>query len=321
MIGGALAVLSSILLSAKAIVAKLMYAEGLQAIEVVALRMLLAGPVFAAVSWWTWRQMPRLSPGEIWRILLLGLVGYYGASTLDFLGLQYISAGLERLILFLTPTLVILIGVTRFGRRPSPQQWWSMALAYAGILLVVWHDLGNSGPQVALGVGLVFVATALYAVYLSWSGELVRKVGPVRLTSLAMCSCTFGGLAQFAALQPWESLLDQSPRIWQLAMVNASLCTVVPVYLFMVAVARIGAAHAAQVSMVGPVSTLFLAWWWLSEPISALQLMGTALVLAGILVLGMRRAAAAAPPRARRARAGPSVDAACLLDHIVGRGD
>lgn len=295
--GAALAAVSAILLSAKAILAKLLYAEGLDAIEVVALRMLLAGPAFLVVAVWTWRRTPTLSTLEVLKILLLGLLGYYGASTLDFIGLQYISAGLERLILFLTPTLIILIGLLRFGRRPSPQQWWSMMLAYGGIILVVWHDLGTSGDQVALGAGLVFLATALYAIYLTWSGELVQKVGPVRLTSIAMCSCTLGGLAQFALFEPWTSLFDQSARVWNLAVINASLCTLVPVYLFMFAVARIGAAHSAQVSMVGPVATLVLAWWILSEPISGLQLVGTGLVLCGILVLGLRRspAAVAAP--------------------------
>jgi drug/metabolite transporter (DMT)-like permease len=184
--GLAIAVVSAIFFSAKAIVAKLLYRHGLDAVTVLGLRMLLSGPVFFMVALWTWRQAPRLSFRDVTRISALGFVGYYGSSMLDFMGLQYISAGLERLILFLTPTFVLLLGMGLYRRPVTGRQWLSMICAYAGILLVFAHDLELGGSRVLLGSSLVLVAAIAYAVYLLLSGELVRRVGALRLVGLAM---------------------------------------------------------------------------------------------------------------------------------------
>ncbi|WP_420468465.1 DMT family transporter [Panacagrimonas sp.] len=293
--GLALAALGAILVSAKAVVAKLLYRHGIDAVTLIALRMLLSAPVFLAVAMWTWRQAPRLSRADLLRIVALGLVGYYGSSMLDFVGLQYITAGLERLILFLAPSFVLLLGLLLYRRRVSRQQWMSLALAYAGIALVLWHDVSLGGDRVVLGAGCVFGAALLYAIYLLYSGELLQRVGTLRLVSLAMSVSCVACVLQYALLRPLPTLFEQSATVWQLSLLNAGLCTVLPVFLIMFGVARAGAGPAAQAGMVGPVSTLFLAWWWLAEPITSLQLAGTGLVMSGIVMLTVRRRAVVQP--------------------------
>lgn len=301
--GLAMAVIGAVFFSGKAIVAKLLYRHGIDAVTLIALRMLLSAPMFVGVAVWTWSRAPRLGAGDLARVGVLGLIGYYGSSMLDFMGLQYVSAGLERLVLFLTPSFVLLIGWLAYRRVVSRWQWLSLACAYAGIVLVFWHDLKIGGSNVALGSALVLGAALSYALYLVLSGELLARVGSLRLVALAMTSSSIACLVQYAALRPFGTLFEQGAAVWQLSLVNALLCTVVPVFLTMIAVARIGAGLASQAGMIGPASTLFLGWWLLGEPITQLQLAGTALVLGGIFLLTTRKA----PPAVVRAEAGKAV--------------
>lgn len=284
-----LAGLGAVFFSAKAVVAKLLYAHGLDAVSLIALRMLLSAPLFVLIAVWTCVRAPRLSRRDLLRIVLLGAVGYYASSMLDFMGLQYITAGLERLILFLTPTFVLLLGVLVFGRQVTIAQWVSMGFAYAGVVLVFWHDVSLGGSHVVLGAGLVFAAAIFYALYLVYSGELIQRVGTLRLVALAMSVSSVLSIGQYFVLREPLSLFRQTEAVWSLSLVNATVCTVLPVFLTMFGVARAGAGNAAQAGMIGPVSTLFLAWWLLAEPITALQLAGTALVLVGIFLLSTRR--------------------------------
>jgi drug/metabolite transporter (DMT)-like permease len=293
LMGLSIAVVGAVFFSAKAIVAKLLYREGIDAVTLIALRMLLAAPFFLLIALYTFKRQPRVSRQDTGRIVLLGLLGYYLSSFLDFLGLQYISAGLERLILFLTPSFVLLITVFVMKRHVTAREWISLAVAYAGIVLVFWHDVRAGGEQVVLGAALVFGAALSHAVYLIMSGEMVQRLGSLRLVSLAMLVSTAACLVQFAVLRPFSSLFVQTPAVWGYSLLNATLCTVLPVILTMMAVARIGAGSAAQAGMIGPVSTLFLAYWVLAEPITGLQLAGTALVMGGILILTQKKTAAA----------------------------
>jgi drug/metabolite transporter (DMT)-like permease len=283
-----LAAIAAVLFSAKAILAKLMYRYGIDAVTLIALRMLFALPVFATVALIeTWRARERgdrLTSRERWQIVLLGLLGYYLSSFLDFWGLQYISASLERLILFLNPTLVLLIGIAFLGKRVVARQWVAMAVSYVGIVLVFWENLRVGGSHVTLGSALVFGAALSYALYLLLSGELVRRVGALRLVAYAMCVSTAACLIQFALIHPPAVLMQPAP-VYALSIVNALLCTVVPVYLTMFAIVRIGAGSTAQTAMIGPVSLVFLGWWILDEAITPVQLIGTAVVLAGIALL------------------------------------
>jgi drug/metabolite transporter (DMT)-like permease len=235
----------------------------------------------------TWRARERgdhLSRADLGRIAVLGLLGYYLSSFLDFWGLEYINASLERLILFLNPSLVLLIGVLFLRQRVSGRQWAALAVSYAGIVLVFWENLRLGGAHVVLGSALVFGAALSYALYLLLSGELVRKVGSLRLVAYAMCVSTVACLVQFIAIHPLQALVQPAPVYW-LSLLNATLCTIVPVYATMFAVARIGAGATSQTAMLGPVSLLLLGWWILDEAVTPLQVAGTAVVLAGIALL------------------------------------
>jgi drug/metabolite transporter (DMT)-like permease len=281
--GLALAIAGAVLFSTKAVVAKLLYRYHIDAVTLIAFRMLFSLPVFAAVALWQMRAGPPLSTADRWRLVGLGLVGYYASSFLDFLGLQYITVGLERLILFLTPTFVLLISATVLKQRIGRLQWIALAIAYAGIVLVFVHDL-EGGGNVVLGSLLVLGSASTYAVYLLGSGELVRRIGSLRLVAYAMCVSSAACIGQFFLLRPAEMLIQPAPVYW-LSLVNGLLCTVAPVFMTMTAVQRVGAGIASQAGMIGPVSTLFLGAVILAEPITAWQLAGTALVLAGIYLL------------------------------------
>jgi drug/metabolite transporter (DMT)-like permease len=289
LVGGlAIAVAGAVLFSTKAIVAKLLYRYQLDAVTVLAFRMLFSLPVFAAVAIWKMRTEAPLSVADRWRLVGLGLVGYYISSFLDFLGLQYISVGLERLILFLTPTFVLLITAVFLKRRISRPEWLALGLSYCGIVLVFVHDLGGGQRDVVAGSLLVLCSAVSYAIYLLGSGELVRRIGSLRLVSYAMCVSSAACIAQFFVLRP-AALLIQPVQVYGLSLVNGVFCTILPVFMTMVAVQRIGAATASQAGMIGPVSTLFLGALVLGEPITAIQLAGTALVFAGIYLLSKKK--------------------------------
>lgn len=285
--GLAIAVGGAVLFSTKAVVAKLLYRYHIDAVTLIAFRMLFSLPVFAAVALWQMRTAPPLAPADRWRLVGLGLIGYYLSSFLDFLGLQYISVGLERLILFLTPTFVLLISTLFLRQHISRRQWLALFTSYAGIVLVFVHDLRGGGPDVALGSLLVLASATSYALYLLFSGEMVKRLGSLRLVSYAMCVSSAACIAQFFVLRPAALLIQPAPVYW-LSLVNGMLCTVMPVFMTMIAVQRIGAGTASQAGMIGPVSTLFLGALLLGEPITDWQLGGTALVLAGIFLLSKK---------------------------------
>jgi drug/metabolite transporter (DMT)-like permease len=288
--GLSIAIGGAVLFSTKAIVAKLLYRYQIDAVTVLAFRMLFSLPVFAAIAVWKMRTEAPLSAKDRWRLLGLGLIGYYLSSFLDFLGLQYISVGLERLILFLTPTFVLLLTTFALKRAISRIEWLALMASYCGIVLVFVHDL-RGGPDVTATVtgSLLVLGSALsYAFYLLFSGEMVRRIGSLRLVSYAMCVSSVACIAQFFLLRPAAMLIQPAPVYW-LSLVNAIFCTIFPVFMTMIAVQRIGAATASQAGMIGPASTLFLGALILGEPVSAVQLAGTGMVLAGIYMLSMKK--------------------------------
>ena len=286
-VGLLLALAGALFFTSKGIVAKLLYREGVDATTVMGLRMLLSAPLFALIASLTWRSTPALTGSDGLKILGLGFVGYYVSSFLSFAGLQYISAGLERLVMFLHPTVVLLMGWVWFKRRISAHQWLSMGFCYAGIVAVFWNDVHVSGDAnaIALGTALIFGSTLTYGVYMLLSGEMVSKYGSLRLVSLAMLASTLFTLTHYAIARPFTELFAQAPTVWRLSAINAVFCTVFPVTLMMLAIKRLGAGPVSQMAMVGPVATLGLGYWILGEPITGLQVLGTALVMVGIVVL------------------------------------
>jgi drug/metabolite transporter (DMT)-like permease len=287
--GYTLAFVSAIAFSAKAIVAKLMYRHGIDALAAVALRMLLAWPFFIAMSWWGGRGKAPVRGRDRLHIVALGISGYYLASFLDFAGLQFISASLERLILYVYPTIVVLIAAVRGHRAVSRTQAIALVVSYLGVLLAFGHEAATSMSQPAsrilMGGGLVLGSAISYAVYLVLGGETVKRFGALRLTGLASGVACALCVGQFCLLRPWHAWAEFGPAVWELSVLNATVCTVLPMWMVMRAMELIGAAHTAQVGMVGPLSTMVLAVLLLGEPFTLPLMLGTVFVLLGIGLL------------------------------------
>jgi drug/metabolite transporter (DMT)-like permease len=276
-----LAGLGAVCFSGKAIIVKLAYRHGVDAVTLIMYRMLFALPLFALIAWWASRGRAALSRREWWMIAMLGFFGYYLASFLDFMGLQYVSASLERLILYLNPTLVLIVGAMLFRKRVSPRALLAMAVSYAGIALVFMQELRFEGSNVALGAALVFASAVSYAIYLVYSGEVVQGIGTLRLTGYASIIACLLCIAQFVLLRPMSAAAVPQPVIW-LSLLNATLCTVAPVVMLMKAIEMIGAPLASQTGMIGPMSTILMGVLILGEPFNGLIIVGTVLVLAGV---------------------------------------
>ena len=287
--GIALAGIAAFGFSFKAILIKLAYPYGVDAVTLLALRMIFALPIFLYVGFRASRSMPPLARRDWLMVLVLGLLGYYGASILDFLGLQYVSAGLERLILFTYPTLTLLFGVALYGRRIAGREWSAIALCYAGIAIAFTHDLRLSeDPTTTLiGAGLVFGSSVCYAIYLTGSSGMIQRIGAARFTALAMLVSTFATLAHFIATQPLGRLVQPWPVLGYAATM-AVLCTAVPVFAQSAAIRRIGSGQAALVGMIGPLLTIAFAALLLGEGISPAQMLGAALVIAGVAIVGLK---------------------------------
>ncbi|MFG6431559.1 DMT family transporter [Roseateles sp. LYH14W] len=286
-LGLALAVLGAIGFSGKAIIVKLAYRHGVDPITLLMWRMLLALPFFLAMAWWAGRGKPALTRRD-WRdIGVLGFSGYYLASYLDFAGLAYISASLERLILYLNPTLVLLISVVFFKHRLQARQVIAMAISYAGVVAVFAHELSFDGANTAIGTALVFASAVSYAIYLALSGKVVQRLGSMRLAGLASSVACALCIAQFLLLKPLSAAAVPELVLW-LSLLNATACTVAPVLMVMLAIARIGAPLSSQVGMVGPMSTLIMGVLVLGEPMNAWIAVGTLLVLGGVTLVSRK---------------------------------
>jgi drug/metabolite transporter (DMT)-like permease len=276
-----LAAAGSIAFSGKAIIVKLAYLHGVDAITLVMLRMLVALPFFIAMAWWAGRHQAPLTRNDWLGVLGLGFLGYYLSSYLDFLGLQYISASFERLILYLNPTLVLVLGWVLYKRKITYRQGMAMAVSYSGVLLVFGHEVSLVGDNIGLGAILVFGSAISYAIYLTYSGELVKRLGSLRLAGLATTVACFFCILQFVLLKP-VAALNVAPEVIWLSMLNATVCTVLPVLLIMMAIERIGPGLTSQIGMIGPLSTLTMGAFFLNETFNLWILMGTVLVLGGV---------------------------------------
>jgi len=283
-----MAVVGTLAFSGKAIIVKLAYRHGVDAVTLITYRMLFALPVFVAMAWWASRGQAALTRMDWVGVFLLGVSGYYLASFLDFLGLAYISASLERLILYLNPTIVMLLGLVLFKRRTTRRQMLAMAISYSGVLLVFGHDVTLLGKEAVWGALLVFLSAVSYALYLVYSGEMVKRVGSLRLVGLASTVACLCCLLQFVLLRPLSAALVEPEVIW-LSLLNASVCTVLPVLLVMMAIERIGASMTAQTGMLGAMATILMSAVILGEPFTIWVAAGTALVIAGIYVFSQSK--------------------------------
>jgi drug/metabolite transporter (DMT)-like permease len=286
-LGVVLALLAAVGFSAKAILVKLAYLDSVDAVTLLALRMAFSVPFFLGVAIWARRQRAApLDTHDRLLVLGLGLIGYYLSSFLDLLGLQYISAGLERLILFLYPTMTVLLSALLYKRALGSKVTAAMLLSYAGIALVFLHDVGTQEGSIVLGASLVFASTLSYSIYLVGAGHAIARIGTMRFTAYAMVVASAASLLQFVAMRPL-SALDLPMRVYELSIAMAIFSTVLPVFLLSFAIRRIGSGSASLIGSIGPVSTIYMAYVFLNEHISLLQICGSLLVLAGVLLVSL----------------------------------
>lgn len=286
-----LAVLSAFGFSFKAILVKLAYGVPqvvpVDAVTLLTLRMLFALPFFLWFSWSSRKTGGTFTTRDRTVILALGVIGYYAASIFDFLGLCYISAGLERIILFTYPILTLFFEIVFFKKTIHNYERAAVLICFVGIAFAFTHDLGVTDQQahIWLGSGLVMLSAICYAVYLSGGGYLIARYGSVRFASLVLIVSSLATVTHFIAVHPLSDLV-QPWEIYLLALAMSLFSTVIPVFALAAAIRRVGSAPAALIGSIGPVLTIGFGWLLLGEAISIMQLGGAALVVGGILIVG-----------------------------------
>ena len=289
--GVVLAIAGTLVFSFRPILVKLIYVTyPASAVTVLFLRMAISLPFFLVVAWWLRREEPRLTRRDWAGLVALGFIGYYAASFLDMLGLKYVGAGVGRLILYLYPTLVLLISFLFLHRKPTPRQLGALVITYAGVTLILASQAhgGAEGRLFVLGALLVFGSSLFYATYLVAGAELVKRVGSMRFTAYSMAVATLPAVVQFFALEPL-SALDLPGRIWLYTVLLGTFCTVLPLFIQAEALKRIGAAEFALIGALGPVSVAITSALGLDEQFTAVQAVGGALVIFGVLLVSLKR--------------------------------
>lgn len=291
--GGILiSLLGAICFSTKAIFVKLAYATAsVDAITLLALRMIFSLPFFLVSAFITSnRETNTKFTGKQWLfIALLGICGYYISSLLDFEGLRFVSAGIERLILFVYPTFVLLMSAFWFGRRVKGYEWLAVAITYTGLLIAFFSEAQfQTSHSFYVGSGLILICAVTYALYIAGSGALIPAVGAIKFNSYAM-SFAAGAVLIHYFLFGAHSLTGLPLSIYALSFAMAVVSTVIPSYLVAISIRRLGSNTTAIVASIGPVSTIFQAWWVLDEGVSGMEIAGTVFILAGILLISWKR--------------------------------
>lgn len=291
-IGFLIAFAGAVLFSTKAIIAKEAYAGiAVAPITLIALRMLFSLPFYAGVALYSGKkEKTKLTAKQWWQIIFVGLMGYYISSLLDFAGLQYVSAGLERLILFLYPTFAILINAFVFKEKITGLQKIALLITYAGIGFAYVGELNvdTSNPHFLLGSLLIFICAITYSIYIVGSGRLVKQIGAAKFTAYAMLVSTVGVLAHFIISGGLQQIHFSTQLAWfgfQLAII----ATVIPSFMISYGMKIIGTNNTAIITSVGPVATIIQAHYVLGEKIYTTQIIGTALVIFGILIIGWKK--------------------------------
>jgi len=286
-VGIALAVAGVIAFSFRPILVKLAYGYVRDPVTLIALRMVFSAPFFLLAALWQRGNQAPISRRDGWAIAALGALGYYFASFVDFLGLQYISAGLGRLLLFLYPTLVVILSWLVLGKRAGARELVALAVTYAGTALVLSQAMGGQNENLPLGAALVFAGAVGYAVYLVFGTQVIERVGSMRFTAYALLVASALCIAQFLALRPLDALALPWP-VYAYAIAMAIFSTVLPTFMTAEALKRIGANQVAILGALGPVSTIFFGFVGLDERMTWLQMVGTVLVLGGVVLVSLK---------------------------------
>ncbi|WP_116105657.1 DMT family transporter [Lewinella sp. IMCC34191] len=283
--------LGAVLFSCKGVIIKLAYQYEVSSISLLGLRMIFSLPIFLLIGYFKSGKRGERAEMTVrdWvTIVILGVVGYYLASYTDFLGLQYLSAGMERVILFTYPTLVLILQRVVFGTQIRPVQWAATGLCYLGIMVAFsGSDLGNNANFLR-GAALVFLSGFLYSTYVIGSGRLAPRLGNVRFTSLALTTSAIAVICHVSISS--EPLLGLPNMVYVYGAVMAIFCTVIPSYLVTEGIKRLGAGDAAIVGAVGPVATIVLEYYFLGEVMTYLQAAGAGCIIAGVVIIGRSKA-------------------------------
>jgi len=293
LIGAALVLIASVGFSTRGVLTKLAYPHGVDAVTLLTLRMLFSLPLFLLMALVARQGAEPLKRADWMMVLALGFIGYYLSSLLSFLALVHVPAGLERLLLYLTPTIVVVLSALMLRQRIRRHHLIALVLTYGGIVLVLGENITISvEPQaVAIGAVLVLASALTYAVYLLGSGTVIPRMGSARFTAYASGTACVYVIAQFLLIRDLQALLLPMP-VYVYAALMAVVCTVVPTWMMAEGIRRIGTSQSALLSSIGPVSTITLASLVLDEPVTPVQLAGALLVLAGVGLVTARREAA-----------------------------
>lgn len=286
--GVLLAFVGAGIFSAKAIVIKLCYHYEVDAITLLMYRMLFALPFFLAMAYIGQRGKPPLPKKDVLQAIGVGVLGYYLASYLNFLGLQYITAGLERLILYLNPTMVLVLGFVLYRTAILKRQVWGMLVSYLGVVLVFWQEVQLEGDAAIVGALFVLGSALCYALYLVLGEQVIKKLGSLRMAGIASSTACVLCIGQFLLLRPLSAAAVH-PDVITLSLLNATVCTALPIVMVLMAVERIGSALVSQIGMIGPVATIMLGVWLLGEPFNSMIVVGTVLVLSGVYIASRKR--------------------------------
>ena len=289
-----LAVGGVVCFSLRPIFIKLAYAWVTDPVTLLALRMIFSLPFFIAAALWVRAADSHrpLAGRELGAVIALGILSYYGASFLDFLALQYIPAGLGRLLLFTYPTIVVILSALMLGKRVTAREVAALGITYAGLALVFAQSLGGEHKNFWLGSAFAFASSVCYALYLVASAEVITRVGSVRFSAYAMTAASVVCIAQFLLLRPM-SALDLPAPVYGYAIAMAVIATALPIFMTSEALRRVGANTVAIIGALGPVTTIFFGWLGLEEVMTPLQMAGAAVVVVGVVIISLRPAAPA----------------------------
>ena len=278
-----------IFFSAKAVVIKMAYQYNVTSEHFLLFRMVFSLPFYLIIAAIYRPSKPNVitKTDYIW-LLFFGFIGYYLAAYLDFLGLQYIKAGLERIILFVYPTLVLIISRIFLKKVITKEQSLAICITYIGVLVTFWGELQWDVPNLFLGGILIFFSALAYAIYLVGSGWLLPKFGVLSFTSYAMIVSTICVCAQYLIFDG-GNIFEYPSEVYMLGGITAVFCTIIPSFLVSAAIDKLGASDFSIIASLGPVSTIVLAYYILDEHLNYVQIVGALIVMVGVYVVTKKK--------------------------------
>lgn len=287
-LGVILAVFGVVLFSAKAIMVKLAYVYDIDSVSLLLLRMLFSLPVYLVIAFLVRpEKKEEIKKTDYLWLVFFGFVGYYLASYFDFEGLNYIKAGLERIVLFVYPTLVLLISRMFLKTKISNIQILAIVLTYVGVVTAFSGELDLTSDHLYSGVGLIFLSALTYAMYLVGSGWLIPKFGVLCFTSYAMIISTVCVVVHYGITHE-INLLEYPNEVYFLGVGMAILSTIIPSFMVSKSIQLIGSSNFSIIASIGPISTIMLAYVFLDETLSINQVFGTVIVICGIWIVSKK---------------------------------